>query len=29
MEQTDGVGTPPAVAVAIHNYRLAKKKQPD
>jgi len=26
-EPTDSVGTPPAVAVAIHNYRLAKKKQ--
>jgi len=29
MEPTDGVGTPLAVAVAIHNYRLAKKKQPN
>lgn len=29
IEHTDGVGTPPAVAVAIHNYRLAKKKQSD
>jgi len=28
-ENTDGVGTPLAVAVAIHNYRLAKKKQPN
>ena len=26
-EQTDDVGTSSAVAVAIHNYRLAKKKQ--
>jgi len=29
MEHTDGVRPPLAVAVAIHNYRLAKKKEPD
>jgi hypothetical protein len=29
MEPTDGVGTSPTVGVAILNYRLAKKKQPN
>jgi len=29
MEPTDGVETSPAVGVAILNYRLARKKQPN